>query len=496
MLFGIRYVKPSKNIDNQTKAVFKENIPGYEYTIFDTIGDELDKDPIILSSGKSYNYIEQGDYSTFYGCGGFLLPYPRNKDLAFKMNYLKEYNITELYIVNFYFTFMAINRNNKNLMLYTLVLDAFPSGEIISQSYSYIVSMFYQTSFDYFRSVLEIMFLIMSWWYIKTTLSNMILFVVSTFKHNVNKQHRYKKHSRVFLKYLGISQSIYKKKNWLLAWFKIIIALIMTLIRLVWYIILFVFSSINNIIDVASLITTLMITTKWIEIATEDLIEIDENGAAQNSIKYTNLLIKNLDEYKILYSILVFLLFLKAMKYFNFSYRLSIFSEVVKEASFDLMFFTWTIVILGYGYSLVGHLLFGLYDQNFRYIYYSLMTLFELLYRGNSFEDINVYNKNILYIYGVSFTWICILLINMFAAIILSHYYEYRWDQEEFDSNFFKIFLKNIIDKETPNQTSLEKGKIKQIVYFILKVIRDWVWSIKEEERFFRETAKCKQSYN
>ena len=60
----------------------------------------------------------------------------------------------------------------------------------------------------------------------------------------------------------------------------------------------------------ASLITTLMITTKWIEIATEDLIEIDENGAAQNSIKYTNLLIKNLDEYKILYNILVFLLFL------------------------------------------------------------------------------------------------------------------------------------------------------------------------------------------
>ena len=48
-----------------------------------------------------------------------------------------------------------------------------------------------------------------------------------------------------------------------------------------------------------------MITTKWIEIATEDLIEIDENGAAQNSIIYANLLIKNLDEYKILYSILV-----------------------------------------------------------------------------------------------------------------------------------------------------------------------------------------------
>ena len=61
ILFGIRYVKSFKNIDNQTKAVFKENIPGYEYTIFDIIRDELDKDPIILSSGKSYNYIEQRD---------------------------------------------------------------------------------------------------------------------------------------------------------------------------------------------------------------------------------------------------------------------------------------------------------------------------------------------------------------------------------------------------------------------------------------------------
>ena len=55
MLFGIRYINPSKNIDNQTKSVFKENTPGYEYTIFDTIGDELDKYSIILSSGKSYN---------------------------------------------------------------------------------------------------------------------------------------------------------------------------------------------------------------------------------------------------------------------------------------------------------------------------------------------------------------------------------------------------------------------------------------------------------
>ena len=202
---------------------------------------------------------------------------------------------------------------------------------------------------------------------------------------NTNKKKGTKSSKSVLYNLLKIKKSDAKNSSWVVLLFKVIIALTICIIKLIWSLIKFVFYSVNNAIDISSIIITLLLISKWIMIATEDIFEIDEKGKTNYSTKYANILAKNLDDYKIYWSLFIFLLFLKVMKYFNFSYKLSIFYETIKAASFDLVFATLSFVVIWFGFSFVGNLIFGLSDPKFRYFSYSLMTLFELTCGGKKY---------------------------------------------------------------------------------------------------------------
>ena len=89
------------------------------------------------------------------------------------------------------------------------------------------------------------------------------------------------------------------------------------------------------------MILTFIQIFKWIQIATVDGFEIDENGSSSNIYKYANRLVVYLDEYKQVASMLVIFCFLKIMKYIDFSYKLSIFYETIKESSYSSRHKIW-----------------------------------------------------------------------------------------------------------------------------------------------------------
>ena len=142
----------------------------------------------------------------------------------------------------------------------------------------------------------------------------------------------------------------------------------------------------------------------------------------------------------------------------------------------------------------MGEFLFGLYQHEFKSFAYSFLTIFELLWGGYKLEYILYYNKIVIYLFGLSLTFISVILLNFIMAIISSHYFEYYANQGDLNANFIKLFLKNFINKEESKKHKAKQWLIKRIYNSAVRLIRNWVlylppplppkliWSIKSKE--------------
>ena len=99
---------------------------------------------------------------------------------------------------------------------------------------------------------------------------------------------------------------------------------------------------------------------------------------------------------------------------------------------------------------------------------------------------------NLFDIYGLSFTFISILLFSTLTAIIFSHYFEYYANQGDLNANFIKLFLKNFIGKEGLDEPIEHLGFFKSIFALAVRYIKRWVWSIQEKKSEYKETPRCK----
>ena len=106
VFLGYRYVSQTNSTDEATMSIIPFTIPAKEYTIFDTIGQEVSTSPINLSSGITYNFISPGNFSTFYGVGGYVFPYSKDIVKASRVRYFRESEILDKLWTNFYFSFL------------------------------------------------------------------------------------------------------------------------------------------------------------------------------------------------------------------------------------------------------------------------------------------------------------------------------------------------------------------------------------------------------
>ena len=106
IFLGYRYVSQTNSTDEATMSIIPFMIPAKEYTIFDIVGQEVGASPINLSSGITYNFTGPGNFSTFYGAGGYVFPYPKDKTKAGRVRYFREEKILEKLWTNFYYSFL------------------------------------------------------------------------------------------------------------------------------------------------------------------------------------------------------------------------------------------------------------------------------------------------------------------------------------------------------------------------------------------------------
>ena len=141
-------------------------------------------------------------------------------------------------------------------------------------------------------------------------------------------------------------------------------------------------------------------------------------------------------------------MFLALMQYFTFSSKLSMFYLIIKSALYDIVFFIIMVVVLMLGYSIMGHMLFGLTNSAFMSLSETAMTNVLMIIGEFPISDINTLNQSLLFLFGGSFLLLNMILLNMFIAIIGTHYFEFYIDMGTVEEiNIFKIIIKILLDR-------------------------------------------------
>ena len=149
-------------------------------------------------------------------------------------------------------------------------------------------------------------------------------------------------------------------------------------------------------------------------------------------------------------------MFFNIMKYFKFSTRLSMFYDIIGQASIDLVLFILMIMIILLGNALMGHMLFGANDNKFDSIGESILTLFLISIGTFSVLDIQTSNQIVRGFYGVTYLLTNLMLLNMLVAIMISHYLEYYGEMGSNKSKVLSLFIKMISGSQEEANKLLE----------------------------------------
>ena len=142
-------------------------------------------------------------------------------------------------------------------------------------------------------------------WFLYSLLKDYTLFTVSEFKLRNNQiQDIDNRPTNAVLIFLNI------EKNQIDQWENICVALVVVIkgvivgvYKIILCVFKFTFKSIHRCVDIASVTICIILIAKWIQIITEDSFTIDENGNAPNSIEYSYTMQKNLQDYRMLFTI-------------------------------------------------------------------------------------------------------------------------------------------------------------------------------------------------
>ena len=139
-------------------------------------------------------------------------------------------------------------------------------------------------------------------------------------------------------------------------------------------------SSIFNILNMVSITIIIVWISIWIQIATTDIFELNEQGQSSDAFDTIDNVINLLSDYESLICFNILLMFLNIMQYFSFSSKLSIFYEVLRNSLFDIIFFGLMQTIIMWGYALIGFMLFWCFWWRiflfFWFIFYNVFNIY------------------------------------------------------------------------------------------------------------------------
>ena len=108
-------------------------------------------------------------------------------------------------------------------------------------------------------------------------------------------------------------------------------------------------------------------------------------------------------------------------------------------------------------------MLFGADDDEFESFWKSVLSLFLISIGSKSVLDIKTFDLTLRVLFGVSFTIINLILLNMLVAIYISHYTQYYGEMSNVELKFTNLFYKMIFDSD---EKDLTKSKWRLIRWY------------------------------
>eukprot|EP00347_Sterkiella_histriomuscorum_P005839 403355073 len=250
---------------------------------------------------------------------------------------------------------------------------------------------------------------------------------------------------QIFIMYLGIDYKNLIKSSALIILMRILLGLIIHLIRITikilkvfWRQATSSFYSLNNLVQTVLSITSLVL---WFQITIGK--NFIQNDFSQNLIQQAAGLAELQESYRILSHFNVFITFLRILQFFTFSKKLSAFSEILASAKGDIMFFVIMFAMIIFGYAVAGYTLFGTSMVEFRTIFIASLELLRMIMSDFNYAQMYQTDSIISGVYFISYLIIFkIALLNMFIAIIVAHYNEFRrLSEEEEEVSFFQVIF-------------------------------------------------------
>jgi hypothetical protein len=132
------------------------------------------------------------------------------------------------------------------------------------------------------------------------------------------------------------------------------------------------------------------------------------------------------------------------LQFFTFSKKLSAFSEVISSAKYDIIFFVLMFGFIIFGYSVAGYGIYGGVLYEFSTLYLASTQLLRTLLLDFNYSVMYQTDPTISSFYFVSYIIIFkIALLNMFVAIIVAHFNQFRRESGNEDNvSFLEVVLK------------------------------------------------------
>ena len=194
-------------------------------------------------------------------------------------------------------------------------------------------------------------------------------------------------------------------KIWIYLFYMLLTVLILTL-----SIIRHATSSLFNFIETLTISLSIASIATWIKIVIKGSYYVQEDGNMSTGMKdiiFSQIV--NLRDYRSIWSILLILIFINLMQYLTFSNKLTRFYRIISAAISNITFFVIMILCSILAYALIGHLIFGINDENFHTFTEAIFTMLMVL-----IGQISMFNTSNLYtvyrnIFGFSFILLSVL---------------------------------------------------------------------------------------
>ena len=402
---------------------------------------------------NNYNYYPNGDKNTPNFRGGFIFNFYNNQT---QMN--EEFQKFKTFILEsrtWAFIFverLAYSRNTEMVVKFNVLFMRLPSGKIKASTEANIFRLLYFHPIDQFRGALELLFVIFASLYFTRTMRRWY-FKGKAYMINVYQQQNARlKANSYFMRYFEldfITIRNYTITSFLLVviW-AIIVTFIKTIYRVIYTFLQHLFSGAFEFFDTLSMSLIIYEFVTWIQMIIYSKYEINEDGSDGDTRMMLNYSAEIFGNYKKTWSLNMMLMFLALMQYFTFSSKLSMFYVVIKSALYDIIFFTIMFIVLNMGYSIMGYWIFGISNTAFSSLGNSAFTNILMIIGDFPTLNLQTLNTGLLLTFGISFMLLNLVLLNMFIAIIGTHYFEFYIDMGDIEEiNIFKIIIKILLDR-------------------------------------------------